>query len=54
MTKVIIELELKKSEDVTEADVINYLYQLIQDDCLRYEVQAARIAYCPSIGDSNE
>ena len=53
MTKVIIELEFR-SEDVTEADVINYLYELIQSECLRYEVQAARIAYCPSIGDSNE
>tara|TARA_R110001599_G_scaffold309648_1_gene516680 strand:+ start:379 stop:522 length:144 start_codon:yes stop_codon:yes gene_type:complete len=44
MSKVIIELEFE-TDDVTEADVINYLNELIDDDCLSYELQT---------GDSNE
>lgn len=44
MSKVIIELEFER-DDITEADVINYLYELIEDDCLSYELQA---------GNSNE
>ena len=40
MTRVIIELEFE-SEDVTEADVINYLYELIEDDCLAFDIVEA-------------
>jgi len=36
MTKVIIELTFE-SDEVTEADVINYLNELIEQDCLDYE-----------------
>lgn len=38
MTKVIIELEFD-SEDVSDADVINYLNELIENDMLSYEVK---------------
>lgn len=38
MTKVIIELEFD-SEDVSDADVINYLNELIENDMLGYEVK---------------
>ena len=39
MTKVIIELELdnhKNDYQVTDAEVINYLQELIDNDCLTY------------------
>jgi hypothetical protein len=36
--KVFIELEFE-TQDVTDADVINYLLELIENDCLDYEVK---------------
>lgn len=36
--RAIIELEFY-SEDVTEADVINYINALIENDCLSYELK---------------
>ena len=36
--KVFIELEFEKQE-VTDADIINYLLELIDNDCLDYEVK---------------
>ena len=36
MTKVIIELEFEGDDEVTEADVINYLNELIDNDCLAF------------------
>ncbi len=38
MKKIIIELEFE-SDDVTDADVINYLNDLIDQDCLSWEVK---------------
>lgn len=38
MTTVIIELEFE-SGDVSDADVINYLNELIENDMLNYEVK---------------
>ena len=40
MTRVIIELEFD-NDDVTEADVINYLNELIEQDCLAFEIVEA-------------
>ena len=37
MTRVIIELEFD-DDDVTEADVINYVNELIENDCLAFEI----------------
>ena len=37
MTKVVIELEFQTG-DVTEADVINYLNELIENDCLAFDI----------------
>ncbi len=37
MTKVIIELEFE-TDDITEADVINYLNELIDNDCLAFDI----------------
>ena len=37
MTKVVIELEFQ-TDDVTEADVINYLNELIENDCLAFDI----------------
>jgi len=36
MTRVIIELEFENDE-VTEADVINYVNELIENDCLAFD-----------------
>ena len=40
MTRVIIELEFE-TDDVTEADVINYVNELIENDCLAFEIVEA-------------
>lgn len=40
--KVIIELEFE-SQEVTSADVINYLNELIDNDCLDFEVHGAEV-----------
>ena len=40
MTRVIIDLEFD-NDDVTEADVINYLNELIEQDCLAFEIVEA-------------
>ena len=40
MTRVIIELEFD-NDDVTEADVIDYLSELIEQDCLAFEIVEA-------------
>ena len=40
MTRVIIELEFD-NDDVTEAAVINYLNELIEQDCLAFEIVEA-------------
>ena len=40
MTRVIIELEFD-NDAVTEADVINYLNELIEQDCLAFEIVEA-------------
>jgi len=40
MTRVIIELEFD-NDDVTEADVINYVNELIENDCLAFETVKA-------------
>ena len=37
MRKVIIELEFERDE-VTEADVIDYLNELIENDCLAFDI----------------
>tara|TARA_R100000654_G_scaffold5908_1_gene16015 strand:+ start:563 stop:721 length:159 start_codon:yes stop_codon:yes gene_type:complete len=37
MARVIIELEFE-ADDVTEADVINYVNELIENDCLAFEI----------------
>lgn len=39
MTTIIIELDFE-SDDVQESDVINYLNELIEQDCLGWEVKA--------------
>ena len=39
MTTIIIELDFE-SDDVRESDVINYLNELIEQDCLGWEVKA--------------
>ena len=39
MTRVIIELEFD-FDDVSDADVTNYLNQLIENDMLSYEVKS--------------
>ena len=39
MTTIIIELDFE-SDDVNESDVINYLNELIEQDCLGWEVKA--------------
>ena len=36
MTRVIIEMEFENDE-VTEADVINYVNELIENDCLAFD-----------------
>ena len=41
MTRVIIELEVD-SEDVSDADVINYLNELIENGMIDYEVKDER------------
>jgi len=38
MTTIIIELDFE-SDDVRESDVINYLNELIEQDCLGWEVR---------------
>jgi len=38
MTTIIIELDFE-SDDVHESDVINYLNELIEQDCLGWEVR---------------
>jgi len=38
MTTIIIELDFE-SDDVQESDVINYLNELIEQDCLGWEVK---------------
>ena len=40
VTRVIIELEFE-ADDVTEADVINYVNELIENDCLAFEIVEA-------------
>jgi hypothetical protein len=40
--KVTIELEFE-SQEVTSADVINYLNELIDNDCLDFEVHNAEV-----------
>ena len=40
MTKVVIELEFE-TDDVTGADVINYLNELIENDCLAFDIVEA-------------
>lgn len=37
MTKVIIELQFE-TDDVTDEDVINYLNELIDNDCLAFDI----------------
>ena len=39
MTTIIIELDFE-SDDVQESDIINYLNELIEQDCLGWEVKA--------------
>ncbi len=39
MKTIIIELDFE-SDDVNESDVINYLNELIEQDCLGWEVKA--------------
>ena len=41
MTKVIIELEFEGNDEVTDADVINYLNELIDNDCLSFDIVKA-------------
>ena len=44
MTKVIIELEFvnhKNNYEVSDAEVINYLQELIDNDCLTYTKEEA-------------
>ena len=38
MTRIIIELDFE-SDDVSESDVINYLNELIEQECLGWEVR---------------
>ena len=48
MTKVIIELEFdnhKNDYQVTDAEVINYLQELIDNDCLTYIKEKAWVNY---------
>ena len=40
MTKVIIELQFE-TDDVTDEDVINYLNELIDNDCLAFDIVEA-------------
>ena len=40
MTRVIIELEFE-ADDVTEAEVINYVNELIENDCLAFDIVEA-------------
>ena len=40
MARVIIELEFE-ADDVTEADVINYVNELIENDCLAFDIVEA-------------
>ena len=40
MTRVIIDLEFDY-DNVTEADVINYVNELIENDCLAFEIVEA-------------
>tara|TARA_R100000231_G_scaffold13312_2_gene14827 strand:- start:954 stop:1100 length:147 start_codon:yes stop_codon:yes gene_type:complete len=42
MSKVIIELEFdnrKNNYQITDAEVYNYLNELIENDCLSYEIK---------------
>jgi hypothetical protein len=42
MTKVIIELEFDNRKNnylITDAEVYNYLNELIENDCLSYEIK---------------
>ena len=42
MSKVIIELEFdnrKNNYQITDAEVYNYLNELIENDCLSYEIE---------------
>ena len=36
--KVVIELEFENKDEITEADVYNYLHELLADDSLSYEI----------------
>lgn len=38
MTTVIITLEFENKDELDEEDVIQYLHELIEQDCLSYEV----------------